>query len=122
IELKETQADSLLRLFLAFGSQSRIDTSATAPRERDRVDVEAAVEHQPAPRPLATAGRAVVQFVVAADGTAEPGSFVLLTTTDPGLMVEAWDIIRTTRFRAALRDGAPVRQLMRQAIAWPGAR
>jgi hypothetical protein len=122
IELKETQADTLLRLILAFGSQSRIDTSAAAPRESNRVDVEAAVEHQPAPRPLATAGRAVVQFVVAPDGSAEPGSFVLLTTTDPGLMVEAWEIIRTTRFRAAVRDGAPVRQLVRQSIAWPGAR
>jgi len=116
-ELSGTEADSLLRLLLIGGSQSRIDTSSTAPFDASRVDRAARIAEQPAPK-RRHPGQAAVQYVVGTDGKVEPESFRVLLASDPALIAEARALVMTTRFEAAERAGARVRQVLRQVIHW----
>ena len=116
-ELSGTEADSLLRLLLIGGSQSRIDTSSTAPFDEFRVDRAARVADQPAPK-RRQPGQAAVQYVVGADGRVEPESFRVLMVSDPTLTAETRALVMASRFEAAERAGARVRQVVRQVIRW----
>jgi hypothetical protein len=116
-ELSSTEADSLLRLLLIGGSQSRIDTSSTAPFDESRVDRAARIADQPAPK-RRQPGQAAVQYVVGTDGKVEPESFQVLLASDPALIAETRALVMASRFEAAERQGARVRQVLRQVIQW----
>ena len=116
-ELNGNQADSLLRLLLIGGSQSRIDTSGAAPFEASRVDRSARIADQPAAR-RRQPGHAAVQYVVGSDGKVEPESFRVLLASDPALSAETLALVMATRFHPAERRGSPVRQVLRQVIRW----
>lgn len=116
-ELSGTEADSLLRLLLIGGSQSRIDTSGTAPFDESRVDRAARIADQPAPK-RRQPGLAAVQYVVGTDGKVEPESFRVVLASDPALVAETRALVMASRFEAAERRGAPVRQVLRQVIQW----
>ncbi len=120
-ELTGAEADSLLQLMLTFGMQSRLDTASTAPYERERVDAPALVLHQPVPRVPGKIGQVVVTYVVDENGMADPATFVALLASDPGLIPEAWSLLKASRFKPAQLKGRPVRQLVSQVIVWyPG--
>lgn len=116
-ELTAGEADSLLRLLLIGGSQSRTDTSAAAPFDASRVDRPARIVEQPAAK-RRQPGQAAVQYVVGADGKVEPESFRVLLASDPGLMGETRMLVLASRFDPAERQGARVRQVVRQVIQW----
>lgn len=116
-ELTAGEADSLLRLLLIGGSQSRADTSSAAPLDESRVDRPARVVEQPAAR-RRQPGQAAVQYVVGADGKVEPESFRVLLASDPGLVGETRTLVLASRFVPAERQGARVRQVLRQVIQW----
>lgn len=116
-ELQGNEADSLLRLLLLGGSQSRIDTSDTAPYDESRVDRPARIADQPAAR-RRQPGQAAVQYVVGADGRVEPESFRVLFVSDPALIAESLTLALAMRFEAAERGGVRVRQVRRQVIQW----
>lgn len=116
-ELTATEADSLLRLLLIGGSESRSDTSSTAPFDESRVDRAARIADQPAPK-RRQPGQAAVQYVVGTDGKVEPESFRVLLASDPALIAETLALVMASRFEAAERRGARVRQVLRQVIQW----
>ena len=116
-ELSGSEADSLLRLLLIGGSQSRIDTSSTAPFDESRVDRVARIADRPAPK-RRQPGQAAVQYVVGTDGKVEPESFRVLLASEPALIAETRALVMATRFEAAERRGARVRQVLRQVIQW----
>jgi hypothetical protein len=60
--------------------------------------------------------RVVVQFVVEADGRAALSSVKVLASDGEAYAARVRDALRTMRFRAALRGGAPVDQLTVQRI------
>jgi hypothetical protein len=117
-ELSGTEADSLLQLLLNLGTQSRLDTSATAPFDEARVDVPVSIVHQPVPQVRGRTGRVVATFVVDESGKADPATFVAFLASDPKLIPDAWELLRASRFTPARRGGQPVRQLVSQVIAW----
>lgn len=121
VELNGSQADSLLKLLLAFGSQSRLDTASTQPYAGTQVEVPVRVERQAVPRSVGIAGRALVEFVVGPDGTVEPGSFAAYLLSDSRLAREAWEVVRQSRYRPAEKGGRPVRQRVQQSITWHSA-
>jgi hypothetical protein len=116
-ELSGQEADSLLRLLLIGGSQSRIDTSGAAPFDESRVDRPARIVDQPAAK-RRQPGQAAVQYVVGTDGRVEPESFQVLLASDPALVAETGALVMAARFEAAERQGVRVRQVMRQVIQW----
>jgi hypothetical protein len=116
-ELTAQEADSLLRLLLIGGSQSRIDTTGAAPFDESRVDRPARLAHQPGAT-RRQPGHAAVQYVVGADGRVEPESFRVLLASDPALIAETRALVLASRFDAAERQGARVRQVVRQVIPW----
>ncbi len=117
-ELTGAEADSLLRLFLNLGTQSRFDTTSAAPYDETRVDSPVSVLHQPLPRYHGKAGRVVAQYVVGESGAADTASFVAFLASDRDLIPDAWEVLRRSRFRPALVRGKPVRQLVYQSIVW----
>ncbi len=60
--------------------------------------------------------RVVVQFVVEAEGRAALSSVKVLASDGEAYAARVMDALRTMRFRAALRGGAPVHQLTVQRI------
>ena len=116
-ELTADEADSLLRLLLIGGSQSRTDTSSAAPFDESQVDRPARIVDQPAAK-RRQPGQAAVQYVVGADGKVELGSFRVVLASDPGLIGETRTLILASRFDPAERQGARVRQVVRQVIQW----
>lgn len=117
-EIDAVEADSLLRLFLSLASQSRIDTSAALPPDRDHVDRQATVIHQGKPAWSGTYGYVVAQYVIGIDGRVEPESFLVLWSASPRIEAEARELVRTARFGPAQKGGQPVRQLVRQIFVW----
>ena len=116
-ELSGNQADSLLRLLLIGGSQSRVDTSDAAAYDESRVDLPARIAEQPAAR-RRQPGRIAVQYVVGTDGRVEPASFRVFFAADPALIGETLALALAMRFEAAQRGGVRVRQVRRQVIQW----
>ena len=116
-ELSGQEADSLLRLLLIGGSQSRVDTSSAAPFDESRVDRAARIAEQPAAK-RRQPGQAAVQYVVGTDGRVEPESFRVLLASEPALVAETRALVLASRFEAAERRGARVRQVLRQVIQW----
>jgi len=116
-ELTGHEADSLLKLLLIGGSQSRIDGSGAAPFDESRVDRPARIADQPVAR-RRQPGQAAVQYVVGADGRVEPESFRVLLASDPALGAETRALVLATTFQAAEHQGVRVRQLRRQVIQW----
>ncbi|HEY9518853.1 MAG TPA: hypothetical protein VIQ98_06315, partial [Gemmatimonadales bacterium] len=104
-------------LLLIGGSQSRIDTTGAAPFDESRVDRPARLAHQPGAT-RRQPGHAAVQYVVGADGRVEPESFRVLLASDPALIAETRALVLASRFDAAERQGARVRQVVRQVIPW----
>lgn len=115
-----TEADSLLRLFMALGTVSRIDTSSDAPSDSSRVDTPAAIDHRWYLGTTELSGRVMGQFVVGVDGRVEPGSFAVLFASDPGLVKLASAALSGATYHPAQRGGRPVRQLVRQGFYWKG--
>jgi hypothetical protein len=116
-ELSGREADSLLQLMLAAGAQSRLDSAAAA-LEESAVEVPVRVLHQPALERRGWQGRVLVEFVVGVDGRAEPESFVAYLVSEPRLVAPAREMILASRFAPAQSGGQPVRQRVRQGIAW----
>ena len=116
-ELTAHEADSLLRLLLIGGSQSRTDTSSAAPFDESRVDRPALIVDQPAAK-RRQPGQAAVQYVVGADGKVEPESFRVLLASDPSLIGETRALVLASRFDPAERQNVRVRQVLRQVIQW----
>ena len=117
VELSGSEADSLLRLLLIGGSQSRIDTGSAAPFDEFRVDRSVRIAEQPAPK-RRHPGQAAVQYVVGSDGKVEPESFRVLLASEPAIIAESRALVMASRFEAAERQGARVRQVLRQVIRW----
>lgn len=118
-EMDSVAADSLLKLLLLVGSQSRVDTTDTAAPEAFETEVPASVLHQPTPKSIHhRAGRVVMTYVVQADGTVQEGSVVAYLVSDPALVPLAVEVLRRSRFNPARRGGRPVRQLVRQTMVW----
>lgn len=117
-EVTSAEADSLLRVLMTLGTQSRLDTTASVPLDERRVGVPVKIVFQPAPRFRGKTGRVVTTYVVDENGRADPGTFVALLASDPALIPDAWDMLRASRFEPARLEGKPVRQLVRQAIIW----
>jgi len=117
-ELSGAQADSLLRLLLSAATQSRIDTTQSAPLDESGTDVPVRIEHQPKPVSRGRTGRVLAQWVVGVDGLMEPGSFTTFLASDPHLAAEALETVRRSRFRPAERGGKPVRQLTVRLFSW----
>jgi hypothetical protein len=118
LEMTEQQADSLLRIVLNLGSLSRIDSTASTALDADQVEVPVRTLRQPKFPPRGVFGRVLVQFVVDADGRADPESLVAYIASDSSLVPDALRTIRESRFQPALRAGQPVRQRVQQLIAW----
>lgn len=118
LELTAAQADSLLRLVLAMAPQSGVDSTASALLEPESMTVPAAILHQPEPRSRGRLGQVVIQSVVGLDGRVEPGSSAVYLATDQDLVADALAVVRESRFRPAMRGGAPSRQYVRQVVAW----
>lgn len=118
-EMDGEEADSLLKLLLLVGSQSRVDTTDAAVPEAYATDVPVSVIHQPSPKSIHNrVGRVVMTYVVQVDGTVEEGSVVAYLASDPALIPLAVEVLRRSRFNPARRGGLPVRQLVRQTMVW----
>jgi hypothetical protein len=117
-ELSGSQADGLLRGLLSAASQSRIDTTESAPVDESRTDRPVRILQQPKLPTRGRGGRVLAQWVVGTDGEAEPGSFSAYLATDPALVGEALDAVRHFRFQPAERGGRPVRQLVVWEFRW----
>lgn len=63
-------------------------------------------------------GRVVFEFVVAADGTVEKESVVVIMTSNGGFVVPAREVIQKSRFRPGRVRGVPVRVLVRQTVSF----
>lgn len=80
--------------------------------------------NQPAPRyPAAMqaagiAGRVVVQYIVGTDGKVEPASVKILSSTHKAFEEPAREAVLKSTFKPAKFKGAPVRQLVQQAISF----
>lgn len=117
-ELTGAEADSLLRLLLRAATLSRLDTTDSAPLDPFRTDVPARIDHQPRLAARGRGGRVLAQWVVGVDGRMEPGSFVAILGSDPGLTAEALENVERSQFRPAEHGGKPVRQLMVRLFRW----
>ena len=117
-EMTGGQADSLLRLLISAATQSRIDTTDSAPLDEHRTDAPVGVVEQPRLRFRERAGRVLAQWVVGVGGLMEPGSFIAVLASDPALSDEALETIRRSRFRPAVRGGKPVRQVVVRMFRW----
>jgi TonB family protein len=61
-------------------------------------------------------GYANVKYVVGLDGRVEPETITIVGATDPSFGESAAEVIRKSRFSAALLGGKPVRQRVDQRI------
>jgi hypothetical protein len=120
-EMGGKDADSLLRLFLVLGSQSRVDSSAEHPADSAAVDqpvqilVQGEIDLSGRRHRF---GRVVAQYVVDTTGRLEPGSFVAFLATSPDLIGVFERAVASWRFLPARRGGVAVRQLVRQEFAY----
>lgn len=116
-ELTGSEADSLLHLLMNLGLKSRLDTTPSGPRDFREVDVPVSVLYQPKPR-WGKASRVVATYVVDESGKADPASFLAILASDPGLIGEAWEVVKASRYTPAVQAGRPVRQLVQRVIRW----
>lgn len=114
-DIGPVEGDSILKVLFLAASQARLDTSSTG---TDNFDTEIEVVEQPEPKYRGILGRVVAQFVVTAEGRADPDTFVALLASDPELVAEARASILATRYRPATRAGRPVRRLAVQMVSW----
>ncbi|HEV8613302.1 MAG TPA: energy transducer TonB, partial [Gemmatimonadales bacterium] len=118
VEISSREADSLLALLFAAGTQSRL-TDSVAPSTHDSVEVPVRIRSQPNPGFRAGVyGRVFARYVVDTAGQVEPGSLVIVLASDPMLAELARKVLRGSRFYPALSRGRPVRQLVEQAMIW----
>jgi hypothetical protein len=120
-EMGGKEADSLLRLFLVLGSQSRVDTSSAQPADSTKVDqpVQILVQGEvDLSQRRHRFGRVVAQYVVDTTGRLEPGSFVAFLATSPDLIGVFERAVASSTFLPARRGGVAVRQLVRQDFAY----
>ncbi len=120
-ELTERQVDSLLNLLLEAAALSRLSTPAPQADSLylcDQPDQPVQIAYQPEPRWPGYRGRVATQFVVDAKGHPEMDTFVALFATHRSLEDPARSAIAASRFKPALLQGRPVRQLVQQVIAW----
>ncbi len=117
-ELTGQEADSLVQLLFAMAVLSRIDTAAAAAPDEKHVDSPVVPVYQPKPEIFGDYGRVLTQYVVGVDGRAEEATLVVLLSSNATLESEARKVIRASRFKPAMRNGAPVRQLVSQMLTW----
>lgn len=115
-ELAASEADSLLRLFLALAPHSRVDTSEVAVPDQAHVDEPVTILQQSHAPSGGARGSVAVQYVVDRDGRAEMESLSVLLASSDRLASDAREMIRTARFTPARKHGQPVRQLVQQLI------
>ncbi len=123
LELSPSEADGLLRLLLEAASLSRVapplgDAAISAGAVCEKPDTPVYPEHQPAPRATGVRGRVAVQYVVSAAGQPEMKTFVAVLATHGSLTTAAQAAIAKSRFRPAVLQGTPVRQLVQQVIVF----
>jgi hypothetical protein len=111
LELSAAEADSVLRLLFALAPLAGQD-SAEAPAEADQVDRRAG----PLDRGRLPRGLALVQYIVAADGSVEPGSIRFLWSSASRVERELRALLLAQRGTPAVRNGAPVRQVVRAGL------
>jgi protein TonB len=63
-------------------------------------------------------GTAVVQFVVAVDGTVDPSTIRTISSTDPRLAEASAAAVRAFRFQPGVLDGKKVRALIQMPVTW----
>jgi TonB family protein len=63
-------------------------------------------------------GMVIFEFVVAADGTVEEQSIVIIMTSNDGFVLPAREVIQKSRFRPGRVRGVPVRVLVRQTVSF----
>lgn len=121
LEMGGKEADSLLRLFLVLGGQSRVDTSSGQPADSSTVDEPVRILDQGAievNQRRHKHGRVVAQYVVDTLGRVEPGSFVAFLATSPDLIGLFQQAVEASKFLPARRGGVAIRQLVRQDFAY----
>ena len=121
LEMSGQEADSLLRLFLVLGSQSRVDTGSGQPADSASVDQPAGIADRTEIDLVLRrfrSDRVVAQYIVDPAGRLEPGSFVSLLTTDPDLSGRLQRALEASKFVPARRAGVAVRQLVRHDFAY----
>jgi hypothetical protein len=118
VKVSEEEADSLLRILFAVASVA--DVPDTIPRAfpDDSVDTPVEAVNQPRPEFAGMVGRVIAQYTVGADGRVEPESIVLLLASHPKLEREARAVLLASRFRPAMKQGQPIRQLVHQTLVW----
>jgi hypothetical protein len=62
------------------------------------------------------AGRALIEFVIRADGGVDRGSIVALAATDPVFVAPSVDLVVQSRFRPATCQGVPLAVVARQSV------
>jgi TonB family protein len=63
-------------------------------------------------------GTAVVQFVVAVDGTVDPSTIKTISSTDPRFAEASAAAVRAFRFQPGLLNGKKVRALIQMPVTW----
>jgi hypothetical protein len=118
LKLSGKEADSLLALLFAAGTQAGLGESKDSPLPVDSVDVPVQIRHQPIPGNRGVIGRVLTQYVVDIDGRVDPATVVILLASSPILVDLARETLLGSRFTPAFRGGRPVRQLVQQAMLW----
>jgi hypothetical protein len=118
VKLPEREADSLLRILYAMASVAGIPDTTPRAFPDDSVDTPVEAVNQPRPEFAGLVGRVIAQYTVGADGRVEPESIVLLLASHPKLEREARAVLLASRFRPAMKQGQPVRQLVQQTLVW----
>ena len=68
------------------------------------------------PAEAPTAGRALIEFVIRADGAVDRGSIVALAATDPVFVAPSITLVAESRFRPATCQGTPMAVVARQSV------
>lgn len=64
------------------------------------------------------AGRALIEFVIRADGGVDRGSIVALAATDPVFVAPSVNLVAESRFRPATCRGTPMATVARQSVSY----
>lgn len=81
-----------------------------------------AVDYPQALRALGIDGQVVAEFVVDADGRVEAQNFGIVSATDARFVEPVREALRQARFRAAVKGGAAVRQVVRAPFVFQSPR
>jgi TonB family protein len=73
------------------------------------------------PRDAGISARTVVQFIVETDGSVNPRSVAVVSSTDPHFSAPSEKVLSAARFTPGRKDGHTVRTLVEMPLAWRAA-